>query len=293
MRVLLTGAGGFVGRRLAPALADAGHEVLGADLAGAAIPLDLRDRPSVLDSVARLAPEVVVHAGAISGPMLARDDPALMFDVNVGGTVNLVEAMRRAGVRRLAHLSSVAVYRARPGDLSPTPTTAALGSDTPYGASKVAAEAVVEAYAGQGIDSWALRISSIYGPGRTSPYLISDLIEAGRHGGEVDVTDVGGNMRQFVHVDDVVSAILAAVERDAVGYAPLNISGGDYRAESEIGRLVRTALPRLRLTLTADKGPPGDGDIGPLDMSETVRLLSWSPRISFEAGLAGLLTDLP
>ncbi|MFO1149469.1 MAG: NAD(P)-dependent oxidoreductase [Alsobacter sp.] len=290
MRILVTGAAGFVGRRLVPALAAAGHDVVGADLAGAHVTLDLRDRAAVLAAMVQAAPEVVVHAGAISGPMLARDNPALVFDVNVAGTLNVVDALGRSGVRRLVHLSSVAVYRPRPGDPSPTPVSAALGSDTPYGASKVAAEAIVEAYAAvAGLDAWVLRISSVYGPGRTTPYLVSALIGAGRRGGAVALANGGGDRRQFVHVDDVVAAIAAAVARQAGGCVPVNVSGGDVRTEEEIARLVRRRLPELRVDVTDEKAPPGDGDIGPLDLSGATRLLGLSPRVGFEAGLDALL----
>lgn len=290
MRILLTGAAGFVGRHLGAALSAAGHDVIGTDTSGAGLVLDLRDRQATVAAVSAMRPDVVVHAGAISGPMLAQDDPALMFDVNVGGTVNLVEGMRLAGVRRLAHLSSVAVYRPRPGDRSPVPPTAALASATPYGASKVAAEAVVEAYSNAaGLDAWILRISSIYGPGRISPYLMSELAEAGRRGGSAAVTDARSNMRQFIHVEDVVDCLVAAVGREAGGCVPLNVSGGDYVAEVEIGRIVQRLLPALRLDVVEDRGAPGDGDIGPLDLTDTARLLGFTPRVSLEQGLAMLL----
>jgi nucleoside-diphosphate-sugar epimerase len=289
MRVFLTGAAGFVGRYLAPALAARGHEVIATDLRGAALDLDIRDRPAVIAAIAAAGPEAVVHAGAISGPMLAADDPALMFDVNAAGTVHVLEAMRLRGVRRLVHVSSVAVYRPRE-DRDPVSEHSAKGSTETYGASKVAAEAAVEAYSASfGLDAWMLRVSSIYGPGRITPYLISELIEAGRSGGRVRVTGEGTNHRQFVHVLDVVEAIAAALERPPDGCVPVNISGGTYVAEEAIGRMVQRLLPRLELDVVADKGPPGDGAIGPLDLARARWMLGYEPRIGLEEGLAALI----
>lgn len=293
MRIFLTGAAGFVGRHLAARLASDGHDVVATDLAAdpvaGVLALDLRDRAAVIASVAAVRPDVVVHAGAISGPMLARDDPALMFDVNVAGTLSVMEAMRRAGAPRLVHFSSNAVYRDR-ADRQPVDEDGAIGKAEPYGASKVAAEQVVAAYAAAGgLDAWMLRISSIYGPGRTSPYLIAALIAAGRAGGAVTLADERGAMRQFVAVEDVVDAVAAAVATPAGGCVAVNITGGDYRSEAEIGAIVRTLLPALRLDIVSGGGEAGDGVIGPLALGRAAQRLGYRPTTALEDGIARLV----
>lgn len=293
MRLWLTGAAGFVGRHLARRLAEDGHEVIGTDLSadpfGGWTRLDLRDRPAVIAALAEARPDLVLHAGAISGPMLARGEPALMFDVNVTGTLSVLEAMRRADVPRLVHFSSNAVYRDRP-DREPVGEDWATGKSDPYGASKVAAEAIVACYAASvGIDAWMLRIASIYGPGRTSPYLVSDLIAAGRSGGSVVVTDERSNMRQFAAVEDVVEAVAAAVGTPAGGCVPVNITGGEYLSEAAIGAMVQTHLPALRLDVVAEKGENGDGAIGPLDLARARDRLGYRPAIPIAVGIARLV----
>lgn len=293
MRIVLTGAGGFVGRHLVPRLERDGHHVIGTDLAadpaGHWAALDLTDRTAVIAAIGAAAPDLVVHAGAISGPMLARGDPALMFDVNVAGTVSVVEAMRRAGVRRLVHFSSNAVYRDRP-DRDPVPEAATLGRTDPYGASKVAAEAVVGCYAEAArIDAWMLRISSIYGLGRVSPTILSALIAAGRSGGTVTVTDERSNMRQFVAVDDVVEAVAAAARVPAGGCVPVNVTGGEYLSEAAIAGFVRRHLPDLRFDVVADRGESGDGELGPLDLTRAADRLGYRPSVRIEDGLARLI----
>ena len=128
-RVHVTGASGFIGRAVVARLREAGDDVTGSDLSGGeeVTALDLRDRAAVVELMRALAPDIVVHAGAISGAMLATGDPALMFDVNVAGTLNVAEAMRQAGVGRLVFLSSNAVY-------AEAPTRAPVSEEAPVGA---------------------------------------------------------------------------------------------------------------------------------------------------------------
>jgi len=290
--VVVTGASGFVGGHLVASLQAAGFETIATDvIAASGRALDLRDRAAVVAAFTAWRPVVVVHGGAISGAMLARDDPTLMFDVNMNGTLSVLEAMRSAGVGRLVHLSSNAVYRDRP-HREPVGEESSLGSNELYGASKLAAEAVVSAYAATaGIDAWMLRISSIYGPGRRTPHLISTLIDAARTGAVPHVTDSTSNLRQFVHISDVVAAVMAAVRRPAQACTAVNITGGEYLPEQTIAEIVRRHRPELRFAVVPDKGEHGDGRKGPLDIGRAAALLGWRPRVLIERGLADLLSD--
>jgi nucleoside-diphosphate-sugar epimerase len=289
-RVLVTGASGFVGRVLCRRLAESGTDVVAVDRRphpGIA-ETDLRDRVKVCALIEQSRPDAVVHAGAISGGMLARDDPTLMFDVNVGGTLNVVEAMRRCGVRSLVHLSSIAVYRPR-SDRSPVYEDAALGADDTYGASKVAAEQIVASYARRDeMSAWMLRVSSILGAERTTPYLISEAIDAGLSGKFIEVTDERTNMRQFIDVDDVVEAICLALDRSARGAQPVNIAGGTYVSELAIAELIRQELPALNIRVVDSKSELGDGDFGPLDIHAAADLLGFAPKAALDSRVRSL-----
>ncbi len=292
MRIALTGAAGFIGRRAMQALADAGHTLAASDLKpGEGVEaLDLRDRRAVAAWIERNVPDLVVHAGAISGPMLARDEPLVMLDVNAGGTLNLLEAMRTNGVSRMVLLSSIAVYGLK-GPAGPVLESTALVAYDPYSASKIAGEAVLAAYAGAfGIAGAALRVSTVYGPGRVTPYIIADLIRAGRTGGSATVSGQTPSMRQYVHVDDVVRSIRLAVESPLAGYVPLNITSGSYLSEVAVAAIIRRHLPRL--TVIADPARAGgDGDFGPLDIAAAARLIGYRPEVALEAGLARLIAE--
>ena len=124
----------------------------------------------------------VVHAGAISGPMVAAGDPHQVMAVNVGGALNIAEASLRAGVERLVALSSAGVYGVQ-ATLDPVREDAPLNATDIYGASKIAAETVLRAYRhDHGLPAIALRPSSVYGPGRTTACFIRDMIDHARRG---------------------------------------------------------------------------------------------------------------
>jgi nucleoside-diphosphate-sugar epimerase len=290
MRVHVTGAGGFIGRAVVARLREAGHAVTGSDLSGGegVTALDLRDRAAVASLMRALVPDVVVHGGAISGAMLATGDPALMFDVNVAGTLNVAEAMRQAGVGRLVFLSSNAVYAAAP-TRAPVDEEAPVGPGDAYGASKLAAEAILRAYAtSHGMATIALRISSVFGPGRVTSYLVSQTLEAVRAGATLEVTDTRSNMRQFVHVADAARAVCLAAAAVTAGFTPVNITGGTYLSEEEIVRLLLAEGPPPRLSVIADRGRDDDGRVGPLDISRAAALLGYAPSVDLAEALADL-----
>ncbi|MFM9859448.1 NAD(P)-dependent oxidoreductase [Pseudoxanthobacter sp. M-2] len=289
-RVHVTGASGFIGRAVVARLREAGHDVTGSDLAAAhgVLPLDLRDRAAVVAMIRDLAPDIVVHGGAISGAMLATGDPALMFDINVAGTLNVAEAMRQARVARLVFLSPNAVYAEAP-TRAPVGEEAPLGAGDAYGASKLAAEAILRAYAAShGIATIALRISSVFGAGRVTPYLISQTLDAARTGAAIEVTDTRSNMRQFVHVSDAARAVCLAVATTTVGFTPVNINGGTYLSEEQVVRLLLAEMPSPVLSVIADRGRDDDGCVGPLDISRAAALLGYAPSVDIAEALAAL-----
>ena len=290
MRVALTGAAGFIGRQVRAALEARGDAVAASDIGdwNGVAQVDLRDATSVSAWIAAARPQAVIHAGAISGAMVAQDDPGLVHAVNVDGTANVLAGMAAAGVRRLVFLSSIAVYAPRQ-DRAPVDETSPRGSGSAYGRSKIAAEDLIgDAVAGGRITSAAtLRISSAYGPRRRTPYLIGALPGHAATGLPVEVTDERCNLRQFVHVDDASRAVLLALDRAPAGFAAVNVTGGAYLGEEAIARIAARYLPGLDWRVVAHK-EAADGDFGPLDLSRAKALLGYVPRVTIEEGLARL-----
>lgn len=269
MKVLVTGAAGFIGRRLCAALA--GHEVIATDIAGAPHSHDVREIPSALFSGC----DVVIHGGGISGPMVLADDPAEVIDINVRGTARLLEMARAQGVGRFIGLSSVAVY----GDVEGVVTEdAPLRATNAYGSSKAASDLLIRTYARYGLETVALRIGWVYGQGRTTDALVQPVVRG-------DPVPEGGDHRlQFVHVDDVVAAILAALRRGTSG-AAYNINGAEVATVREICAMISDRPVGAGLLSGVDVQ-------GPMDLSAAARDLGWAPQVPFAKGLADWVATL-
>jgi UDP-glucuronate 4-epimerase len=168
--ILVTGAAGLVGAAVVRRLAADGQSLIATDMRDAKVPDGVRFEAADLTNQTAMAlllshaVDTVIHCGAISGPMVAADNPHLVIAVNVGGALNLAEAARKAGVTRFIAMSSVSVY----GDqktLDPVTETTPLNATDVYGASKIAMETVLRAYRYDlGLPAIVLRLASVYGP---------------------------------------------------------------------------------------------------------------------------------
>jgi UDP-glucuronate 4-epimerase len=270
--ILVTGAAGLIGSRLVSRLAAEGADVIATDRRVAEAPrvarwvtVDLMDGGALTALMREARVGTVVHAGAISGPMVAVGDPHQVMSVNVGGALNIAEAALRTGVERLIALSSAGVYGAQ-ASLDPVPEDAPLNASDIYGASKIAAETVFRAYRrDHGLPAIALRPSSVYGPGRITACFIRDMIDHARRGDPLALAPVGACRRQFVHVDDVVAAIMGALNAPRLDHFAFNVSGGTWLSEQEIVALAAPGLPGLRIASIAAPARCLDGEMGPLD----------------------------
>ncbi len=238
MNFLITGAAGFLGSSLANQLAREGHQVRGVDDLSTGDPQalapdvhftrgDVNDRPKLWTLMQEV--DVVYHLAArVSVPesiLYPRDYNA----VNVGGTVALMEAMRDVGVRRVVLASSGAVY----GDLGQEPLceTATPDPRSPYAVSKLAAEYYVRTIGGLwGIETVSLRIFNASGPGQhlppSHPPVVPYFLRQALRGGTLVVHGDGSQARDYVYVDDVVSAMVAASTAPGINGLVINVGSG-------------------------------------------------------------------
>jgi UDP-glucuronate 4-epimerase len=289
--ILVTGAGGLLGRGVVEHLMAQGRAVLPVDRAAPPDSADftvelaeLTDAP-LMRSLVERGVAGIIHCGGISGPMVAPDQPALVSEINVSGTLTLLEAMRRAGTGRFVYCSSVAAYGATPEGLDPVPESAPLAAAGIYGASKAASDLLTRAYAREhGLDAVVLRIGWVYGPRRRTESLPHTLIRDALAGRETVVPHDGGATVQPIFVEDVVSALVAAFDASGVAGHAYTTTGDTRLPQQDLAALVQKILPQARFRFTP--GALYKGALpGRFDISAAARDLHWQPRVGLEEGL--------
>lgn len=282
MRLAVTGATGFVGRHLVPAALEAGHEVAALVRPGRAVAPARRlsvvegdlGEPAALGRLVADA-EAVVHLAALG--VQGRDrDPAAMEAANVAGTLRLAEAMAAAGVRRLVATGSVLE----------------LGPGDPYWMSKARSrEALAGAAARLGLHGWYLRLASLYGPGDDPQKLLPAAIAAARAGQPFEMTP-GGQVREWLHVDDAVAALLSACERPSPApLAELDVGTGEGVALAELVRQVFRQAGQDEALVRLGARPYREGEVMRLvvDPAGARAALGWAPRVALADGLRRLV----
>jgi nucleoside-diphosphate-sugar epimerase len=289
--ILVTGASGLIGRAVIERLRQSGRPVLAVDReasadAGFSIEIaELTDADRLSALVAR-GIDGIIHCGGISGPAVAQGEPARIAAVNIGGTVNLLEAARIHRVRRFVYCSSIAAYGATPAGMSLVGESAPLAAIDIYGASKVAADLMVRAYAGEhGVDAVALRIGWVYGPRRRTPSLTQRMIADAVKGVPTVVEHNGSFAVQLVHVDDVVDALIAAYGARELPSSAYNVTGGQRLTFREVAARVTAILPQARIQFASDAAAGGP-DQALFDIAMAARDVGWSPRVDLDDGIA-------
>jgi nucleoside-diphosphate-sugar epimerase len=267
MRVLVTGADGYIGAVLCPILAGHGHAVVGLDTrfyaAGLLYP-DLADRPAGLRRDTRdVGPtdlagfDAVVHLAELSNDPLGALSPTITREINHRGSMTLARAARAAGVRRFVYASSCSVYGAGGSDVrTETSPTAPL---TEYAACKLACEADLAAMAAEGFATTCLRNATAFGasPRMRFDIVLNNLCGLAATTGLVAMTSDGTPWRPLVHVRDIARAVALVLEapEDRVRGEILNVGDDDQNLRvREIADIVGDVYPDCRITYGPSSG---------------------------------------
>ncbi|MEU7480100.1 NAD-dependent epimerase/dehydratase family protein [Lentzea sp. NPDC042327] len=300
MRALVTGGAGFIGSTLVDRLLRDGHTVHVVD--------DLRrgkrtapeahaerysftqldvTSPELADVVAAAAPEVVYHLAAQIDVRVSVERPLDDATQNVLGTVNLAEAARRAGVRKVCFASSGGSIYGTP-DVLPVSEAVPINPKSPYAASKVSGEVYLNTYRQlYGLECTHLALANVYGP-RQDPHgeagVIAIFANALLAGKPTKVFGDGGNTRDYVYVEDVVSAFVAA-SGEAGGGQRYNIGTGHQVSDRELHTLVAKAAGAAD---DPEHAPARLGDLraSALDASAAERDLGWTPEVDIATGVS-------
>lgn len=292
MSILIVGSAGFIGRTLARRLMAEGRTVVGFDVCAHALPGktattvtgDVRSAADVARAFEAAGPvETIVHGGGISGSMVMRDDPRAIVDVNVGGTMTLLEEARRRRVAEVVFCSSIMAYGAvaKPAVVETEP----LVPVNVYGATKAACEALLHSYAAEfGVRAVQLRIAHVYGAGRMTACPLRAMIAAAIAGTPLRLDAPAATPRQFVAVEDVVDALEAAVAGRRTESAVMNIGPGETKTLAQVADVVGRVVGPVEVTFGCGEVSP-DYRTGPLSIDRARDLLGWSPRTSLSEGI--------
>lgn len=299
MRILVTGAAGFIGSNLADGLLAAGHEVRGLDnfstgqrsnLAHVADEIevvegDLRSYERV--SFAVRGCDAVFHEGAMPSVPRSVQDPLTSSEINIGGTLNVLLAARDAGVRRVVFASSSSVYGDAPG--FPRVETQATSPLAPYAVSKLAAEQFCRvAHLVYNLETVCLRYFNVFGR-RQDPFsqysaVIPKFITLMAAGQAPAIYGDGTQSRDFTHIDDVVAANLLALDAPAAAGRIYNIACG---RQVSLNELVAQLNDILGTHLQAEylDARPGDVKHSLADVGRAERELGFTATVGFTQGL--------
>ena len=308
MRAMVTGGAGFIGSHITERLVREGHDVrvvdsfrtgkrTNLDVASSLgnveiVEADVRDAPqldSLMDGV-----DVVFHQAAVVSVPYSVEHPQETHDVNLQGTLNVLFAARRRGVKRIVFAGSAAAY----GDDPELPKRESMfpAPSSPYGVEKLASERYLAACAPlYGVETVTLRYFNVFGPRQdpSSPYsgVISIFVERALRGDRVTVYGDGTQSRDFVFVEDVVEANLRAATTPGVSGRVYNVATGNETTVNELAAMLGRVVGR-ELAVAYEPRRPGDILKSLADIGRARADLGYAPRIGIEAGLERLVAHV-
>jgi UDP-glucuronate 4-epimerase len=309
MRILLTGGAGFIGSHLSERLLRDGHALTivddlndfyspavkraNLDAVRCAGPVtfheaDICDEQKIFVIGWESKPDAIIHLAARAGVRPSLEDPLLYEHVNVRGTTVLLEMARQLGVPKFVFASSSSVYGV--ADCVPFREDDALNLPiSPYAATKIAGEKICFTYAHlYNIRTVCLRLFTVHGPRQRPDLAIHKFTRLISQGKPIPVFGDGSSGRDYTYFSDVIDGIIAALHYDC-RFEVFNL-GNSHPVD--LTTLIRTLEKSLGREATIQRLPnqPGDVPITYADISKAQRLLGYSPRVSFNEGIAEFVT---
>lgn len=303
MKILVTGAAGFIGSHLVERLVALGHEVVGVDnfdpyydpalkrqnlavaVAGPRFHLvegDVRDRP-LLEELLADGCDSVVHLAARPGVRRSLEEPGVYVQINVEGTIAVLEAARRRRGAYVVVASSSSVYGLSP-DIPFREEMSRLLPASPYGASKLAAEQFCRVYHSlYRVPVTCLRFFTVYGPRQRPDMAIARFVRCVSSGTPLPFYGDGSAHRDYTYADDVIDGVVRAIERPR-GFQVYNLGTEDTVSLTELVAAIEREVGR-RAVLALQPDQPGDVPVTRASIERAACGLGYAPRVSLAEGL--------
>lgn len=295
MKILVTGAAGFIASHVADAYVDAGHEVVIIDDVSRGrkrnlnpncrfYQCDIRDGAAISQIFAIERPEIVNHHAAQMDVRRGVREPVFDAQVNILGSLNLIESAVAHGTKRFIYAATAGAGYGEPQQM-PVPEDYPINPITPYGVSKHTVEHYLFTFEFlYGLQYVVLRYGNVYGPRQSSQGeagVFAIFAEQMLQGVQPVIYGDGSKVRDYVYISDVVAANVAAIEKG--GNERFNISSGVETTDLEIFERVRDLLGK---TIEPQYVPRRPGEIGRicLDISKAKAVLGWEPKVSLSDG---------
>lgn len=256
---------------------------------------DVRDLPALIEAMQTHKPGAVVHTAGLIGGRVQQSLSAA-FDINLGGTKNVAEAVRLTGVKRLVHISTFGVYDLRREISAPIKEDFPRGAGRGYGNYKGAKELILEAYQQQyKFELLMLRPANVYGfghffAGSSGGMKMQALLQAGIDGGKARIPLSETMANEYIYADDMGRAVELAATVTMPAQTIFNIGNGYVSAFADVVTTVKDISPQLDYEVEA--GDPPHSKTFPLDISAAKKHLGWEPRFSMRAGFEDYLNEL-
>jgi UDP-glucuronate 4-epimerase len=304
--ILITGGAGFIGSHLCERLLKEGHSVVCLDnfdsfydpnlkignveqiskkFAGpfTVVTGDIRNRDHLTETFKKNAIDAVFHLAARAGVRPSITDPLLYEDVNLKGTVTLLEVCKTFGIKDFIFASSSSVY----GENQRVPfseTDLDIQPISPYGATKRAGELLCYSYHHLfGINVACLRIFTAYGPRQRPEMAIHKFTSLMDQGKEITMFGDGSSKRDYTYIDDLIDGMMAVLQCHK-GYEIYNLGESQTTSLKELIEMIELALGK-KAKIKVMENQPGDVSITHADISKAKRLLNYQPKVKMEEGI--------
>jgi len=308
MTTLITGLG-LVGTSYAQLALKRGETIVFYDIApradfivtklGAAnvtvVQRDVRDLPALIETIDKYKVDTVLHTAGLIGGKVA--NPIYTgLQINIMGTINVAEAVRLTGVKRVVHASTFGVYDRRGGEPAPIDESFHRGPGEAYGNSKVAKELMLEAYQRlYGFELIMLRLANVYGVGHFAGgsgggQMLQNMLRTGIRGGVAKIPQESTRDFEYIYYKDLGRALDKAATAPLTAPVTLNIGTGAVVKFSDLVDLVKKLLPKLQVEILPGTKPRSAKQ--PMVISRAKQVLGWEPEYDLEAGFKDYIEEL-